>query len=276
MLIPTAWGLAAGTCWAATNVLLSRTMRSTNASSATFWFSLVGAMLAGACALPVYGLPHVSPGDVGLLMSGGLAGAASTGLLNRALRVGAVSLVAPLVSLEGLAAAMMSLVFGVRLTGAIVVGALCAALGSVLISGRESQRASTQLWIPMSLGAAVTSGVALWTLGQQAVAALWAVSTMRGVGALAVAPAILGRQPAAVRQLPVALPMAAAADVAGNLCFISGTRAGSTAATAICAAQFGPLSALGGWLFLGESIRIKQIWGLVLIAAAVGLIATRS
>jgi drug/metabolite transporter (DMT)-like permease len=65
----------------------------------------------------------------------------------------------------------------------------------------------------------------------------------------------------------------AALDVLANALFLLGARAGSLSTTAVLAAQFGTLTAIGGVWHWKESLSMLQIAGLLVIAAGVTAIA---
>ncbi|HEV7941439.1 MAG TPA: DMT family transporter [Solirubrobacteraceae bacterium] len=263
-------GLAAACCWASTNVLAARVVRGSDPNQFAFWLNLLGCAIAAPVGLAQLSSAHVSPDDVLWLALTGVGAAATGLLLTRALRHGQLGVVGPLMSLEGAIAAVLGIAFaaesvpGIELGGIAVsiVGAVTVAFGAT----RRGHLAGSSYALP----AAACAGVALWAFAQQPLAPLLALMIARFCGATALLPTLTKlRLPRGIGWL---LGIAAL-DVLANALFLLGARAGSLSTTAVLAAQFGTLTAIGGVWHWKESLSMLQIAGLLVIAAGVTAIA---
>src|SRR4051794_35859051 len=101
-------GLGAACCWAAATLCSSRSSRMIDPGSVLAWVMLVG-LLVTLPALAIAGTPSdVQSADVGWLAVVGVTNAVGLLLAYRALRIGKVGLVAPVVSTEGAIAAVLA------------------------------------------------------------------------------------------------------------------------------------------------------------------------
>jgi uncharacterized membrane protein len=252
------------------NVFATRLARGPDPREFTFWFSLIECLLCAPVGLMLLGAAHVSPADVLWLALSGVSGAAAGFLLIAALRHGQLGVVGPLMALEGAIAALLGIAFAgmapsLALDGGLgvsVIGGLTVALGANLrghIAGS-----------PYALAAACCAGIALWTFTRQPLAPLLALMIVRACGTLTMLPTVSRwRLPHGLRWLVVV----AALDVAANVLFLLGVRGGSLSTTAVLAAQFGTLTALGGIWHWKESLTRLQTAGLIILAVGVAAVA---
>jgi drug/metabolite transporter (DMT)-like permease len=262
-------GLAAACCWASINVLATRVVRGPDSREFAFWLDLLGCVLCVPAGLLLLGSQNISLQDILWLALTGVSGAACALLLTSALRHGKLGVVGPLMSLEGVVAAVIGIAFagtapGIELGGLLlsVIGAITIAFGAV----RRGHLAGSSYALP----AAVCAGVALWAFTRQPLAPLLALMLTRCFGTIALAPTISKwRLPPSMRWLLVI----AALDVVANVLFLLGTRAGSLSITAVLAAQFGTLTAIGGIWHWKESLSTPQVAGLLILGVGVAVIA---
>ncbi|HXI44791.1 MAG TPA: DMT family transporter, partial [Candidatus Acidoferrales bacterium] len=124
-------GLGAALCWAIATLASSRSSRMVGAVSVLAWVMIVGFAASIGPALLVTPVPLDATELVELLLVG-ISYNAGLLLAYRALMVGQVSIVAPIVATEGAVAALISVALGepLVLTTAILLGAI--AVGVVL------------------------------------------------------------------------------------------------------------------------------------------------
>jgi drug/metabolite transporter (DMT)-like permease len=265
-------GLAAACCWASTNVLATRVARGPDPRDYAFWFNAFGCAICAPLGLAFLSSASISMEELAWLVVAGLGTAATVRLLAVALARGRLGVVGPLMSLEGAVAAMLALSISGRLSGFAIGGITVSALGSVTVA-RGARRRGTLAGATYALLGAACAGVALWALGRQSVMPLVALMIVRAVGAASLAPTVRSwRIPSSARWL---LPIAAL-DIAGNVLFMLGARAGSLPDTAVLAAQFGTLTALAGVWHMKEALSRQQAAGLLILAAGVSVIAVAS
>ena len=105
-------GLGAAAAWALSTLCSSRSSRLIDPSSVVAWMMLVGLLITLPLAA-LSGVPaRLGPGSGAWLALSGVGNVGGLVLTYRALRVGQVTLVAPLVSTEGAVAAVIALIAG--------------------------------------------------------------------------------------------------------------------------------------------------------------------
>src|SRR5437588_7752015 len=114
-------GLGAAAAWALSTLCSSRSSRLIDPSSVVAWMMLVG-LLISVPAAALSGVPaRLGPGSGAWLAVSGVGNVVGLVLTYRALRIGQVSLVAPLVSTEGAVAAVIALIAGETLAPGVAV-----------------------------------------------------------------------------------------------------------------------------------------------------------
>ena len=272
----------------------------------------------------VVGLPFaiVSPAPVGfepstaaLLLLAGVCYVVGLQLTYAALRIGKVSIVAPIVATEGAVAALIAVAMGdkIGLIAAIMLAVIVLGVVlSTLDSGRvdvpagdfdlvadalegpaatdraaavpTSQAVTPEVSINarrtavLATAAALVFGVGLVASGRSAalVPVAWVALTARLVGILGVVvPLLLQRR---LRLTRTALPLviiAGAAEVLGSILFAWGSRE-SIAISAVMGSQFAVIAAVAAYLLFGERLGRVQLIGVVLIVVGVTVLAAAS
>ena len=187
-------GLGAAAMWAVSVVCSSRSSRLIEPMAVVAWVMLVGLVVAAPLAA-VTGVPtnlH-GPALVWLVLSG--AGNVGGLIINYyALRIGQVSLVAPIVSTEGAIAAIIAVLAGQSLAASVAVALLVIVIGVVLASVPPRARADHDAArhptaVILALTSTVAFGVSLYATGRAGaeLPASWVVLSARLIGAVALA-----------------------------------------------------------------------------------------
>jgi drug/metabolite transporter (DMT)-like permease len=218
-----------------------------------------------------------------LALSGG-GNVAGLVLVYRALRIGQVSLVAPLVSTEGAIAAVIALVAGETVAPAVIValaviaaGVCVAAIPATTPAGEpvSSHRAGHGRAVGLAALAAAIFGASLYATGRAGseVPSAWVVLSARAIGTAAlVAPlALAGRLRIAAGTAPLLLA-SGVAEVLGFFSFTWGARHGIAVAS-VLSSQFAALSLLGAYLVFGERLGRLQLGGVAVVIVAVAALS---
>lgn len=253
-------------------MIASQVARAPGARDVAFWFNMLGLALCAPLGLALLPGAEISTHDLLLLALAGAATGIAIRLANAALASGQLSVVGPLMSLEGAVAAALVIGFGGTVDGTALLGGLLAAAGGVAIgvaAARKGHLSGSALAVP----AAVLGGVALWSFAQQSLTPLLAFAIVRVFSTLTLSPTVSSwRLPPRLR----AMLVAAALDMCANLVYLVGARGGSLEVTAVLASQFGVLTALGGVLHWRESLSRAQVTALLVLGVGVAMIAGTS
>lgn len=308
-------GLGAAALWATATLCSSRSSRMLGSRVVLGWVMIVGV---------VVGLPFaiVSPAPVGfepstaaLLLLAGVCYVVGLQLTYAALRIGKVSIVAPILATEGAVAALIAVAMGDKI-GLIAAIMLAVIVLGVVLSTLESGRVdvpagdfdlvadaldgpaatdraaavpTSQAVTPevsinarrtavLATAAALVFGVGLVASGRSAalVPVAWVALTARLVGILGVVvPLLLQRR---LRLTRTALPLvviAGAAEVLGSILFAWGARE-SIAISAVMGSQFAVIAAVAAYLLFGERLGRVQLIGVGLIVVGVTVLAAAS
>ncbi len=271
-------GLGAAACWATATLCSSRSSRRMDPLVVVAWVMLIGLLIAGPAAA-LSGIPPELGAQAGWLA---LAGAGNVGgllLSYRAMRIGQVSLVAPLVSTEGAIAALIALLRGESVAASVGVTLAVIAVGICLASVPNDESASTRASHPEAVALAVLAalcfGASLYATGEagSALPAAWAVLAARLVGTvtLALPLALRGRlkpAPGTVRLLIAS----GVGEVLGFYAYTLGARHG-IAVAAVLSSQFAVLSVLVAYLLFSERLARVQLIGVITVVAGVAVLS---
>ena len=283
-------GLCAATAFAASTLASTRATRLIGASSTVAWVTAVGLPLAVVAAL--VDRSGLSPAALPWLAIAGFGNVAGLMLAYRALRVGPVSVVAPIVSTEGAMAALFSVAAGgsisLALLGALGLVVAGGALTAASASDPPSDAASpappgssfpdgraTRLAAVLAVIAAVLFGASLYATGQigRSLPLGWAALAPRVTGAALVAlpMAVRGRLVLSRSAAPLVV-LAGVAEVIGFACIGLGSRT-DVAVTAVLASQFAAIAVVGAVLLFGERLGWPQRIGVLAVAIGTALVA---
>lgn len=275
-------GLGAAVAWALATTCSARSSRLLGAESTVAWVMLIGlAVLAIPLALAP--LPRLESASVLWLAAGGVGNVAGLVMAYRALRLGQVGVVAPILSAEGAVTAVIAVIAGQPVAFERGLALALVVLGVVLTAGgagrsdpapiRRGGRAA--LW---AAGAAISFGAGLYGTGRAGarMPLAWAVLPPRLVGvALLTLPLALR---ASLRLRRPAVPLVAIAgvgEVAGFVAYAFGARHG-LATTAVVASLTGAVAVAFGRAAYRERLRPAQLVGVATIAAGVALLSALS
>lgn len=248
--------------------------------SVVAWVMLVGLVVSGPLAL-AHGVPaRLHGGAWGWLILSGAGNVAGLIITYRALRIGQVALVAPLVSTEGAVAAVIAIVAGESIHPAaglaLAVAALGVCLASVPAGGREQSRLTRHPETALLAGlAALTFGASLYATGRAGsqLPSAWVVLSARviGVAALALPLALAGRLRLSRGALPLVVT-SGLCEVAGFFSYTGGARHG-IAVAAVLSSQFGTLAAIAGYALFGERLSRVQLAGVGAVIVGVAMVS---
>ena len=269
-------GFGAACAWAIGTLCSARASRLIDSASVLAWVMLTGLVLATPFVFAA-GIPDGLDSHTGTwLVLGGFGNGLGLLLAYTALRLGKVSIVAPLVSAEGAVAAVLALAFGEHLSGGQVVALAAVAVGVGLAGAaraddsRDDRRAAV-----LAVIAAVSFGIGLYATGRASneLPVAWALLPPRVVGVLFVAlPLLVLGRLALTRQSWRFVAIAGACEVAGFASFAAGAR-DSIAVAGVLASQFAALAAVGAFVVFHERPRRLQVVGIVLLAAGVAAVS---
>jgi drug/metabolite transporter (DMT)-like permease len=273
------WGAAVA--FAASVLASTVSSRRIGAGSTVGWVLLIGFPVAAvAAAADTTGL---STAAIPWLVIAGLGNVLGLGCEYAALRIGRVSVVAPLTSSEGAVASLLSIVAGARLTGILLLalgiiavgGAATAASAEPTGSEQPRQSHAAVLSVALALLAALCFGSSLYATGRvsQSLPLGWVLLPARLCGVLLVTIPLAARGGLRVdRTVAPALVVAGLAEIVGFLCIGIGART-DIAITSVLASQFAAFAAIGAVFLFGERLGLIQKAGIAGIAIGTALVA---
>ena len=302
-------GLGAAALWAAATLCSSRSSRMLGSRVVLAWIMIVGVAIGLPIAVASPPPSTFAPSTFALLFLAGTCYVVGLQLTYAALRVGKVSIVAPIVSTEGAVAALVSVALGDPIGVIAGVMLVAIALGVVLSSvdrarpevaagdfdltadaidepapapsvppvaqGAAEPPADARRTATLAIAAALLFGVGIVAAGRSAllVPVSWVALSARLIGIVGVViPLLIQRR---LRLSRAALPLvviAGAGEVLGSMLSAWGSRE-SIAITAVMGSQFAALAAVAAFLLFGERLARVQLVGVVLIVAGVTVLA---
>jgi drug/metabolite transporter (DMT)-like permease len=279
-LTPFIAGLGAALAWTATTLCSSGSSRRIGAIPTLAWVVLFGIVMAAPFAIVAGWPPGLDGAAAALLVVVGTTNVAGLALLYTALRRGRVGVVASIVSTQGAIAALLAIATGERPGALTIAGFVPVVVGVALVTyeTRESHDdpgAPLGTTVGLAACAATLFPVGLFAAGRASedVPIGWVALPARVVGVAI----LLGALAVGVRPL-VAIPKAYLAiatglfEVVGILCFAYGAREG-IAVTSVVSSQFAALSVVGAYFLFREHLRPRQVVGVAILAAGVGMVA---
>ena len=278
-------GLGAAAAWAVSTLCSSRSSRLIDPASVVAWMMLVGLVITVPAAA-LSGVPaRLDAGSGGWLVLSGVANVGGLVVTYRALRIGQVALVAPLVSTEGAVAAVIAVIAGESLAPGVGLTLVAIVAGVWLASVPEAPRLGAEsgpgrpphptLAIMLAMAAALAFGVGLYATARAGaeLPVSWVVLSPRAIGAAALAlPLVLARRLHITRSAVPLVVASGVAEVVGFYSYTLGSRHG-IAVAAVLASQVGGLSALGGYFLFGERISRKRTLGVCTMLAGVAVLS---
>jgi drug/metabolite transporter (DMT)-like permease len=273
-------GVGAATAWAISILCSSRSSRLIDPMAVVAWVMLVGLVIVAPLAA-VAGVPARLHGSalIWLILSG--AGNVAGLVVNYfALRIGQVSLVAPIVSTEGAIAAVISVIAGASLA-VTVAAALCVIVAGVSLASVPSPDAAVQdaerhpRVVILAVISTLSFGTSLYATGRAGAVlpASWVVLSARVIGAVALALplALAGRLRLTSRAAPLVVA-SGLAEVAGFYSYTWGSRHG-LAIAAVLSSQFAVLALAGSYVLFGERLSRLQLAGVACVLVGVAALS---
>ncbi|MEO5884811.1 MAG: EamA family transporter [Candidatus Limnocylindrales bacterium] len=309
-------GLGAAILWAVATLASSRSSRLIGSRVVLAWVMIVGTVVGVPMAL-VTGVPtDVSSETLILMLVAGLCYSGGLYSAYRALTIGKVSIVAPIVATEGGIAALIAVVLGdsLGLSAALLLAVIAAGvvlsaieparpivpagdfgMAADALDGPASELAIEPARIPLvrdqaeeaprtrqavlfSVIAAAVFGVGLVASGKAAVlvAPIWVALAARLVGLVIVALPLILQRRLVVTRQ--VLPLVLISGV-GEILGSTLSAWGATQSIAIVAvlgSQFAAIAAVAAFLLFGERLSRTQVLGVILIVAGVSALAAVS
>lgn len=306
-------GLAAAILWATATLASSRSSRMLGSRVVIGWVMLVGAIVAFPLAILSPFPAGIPPASLGVLLLSGVCYVVGLQITYAALRIGKVSIIAPIVATEGAVAALIAVALGdaLGLTTALLLGAMV--LGVVLASldrtsgdvpagdidlvadalegpapdgdspgppggTRAHDAEHDRRAIVLAIAAALVFGLGLVTAGKSAqvmpVAWVGFVARLVGIVGVTLPLVITGRFAMTRKALPLIL-VAGVGEIFGSMASAWGARE-SIAISAVLGSQFAAIAAVAAYLLFHERLARVQVVGVVLIVTAVSALAASS
>ncbi len=304
-------GLGAAISWAVATLCSSRSSRLIGPASVLAWVMIIGFVVS----IPPSIVSLADGSSVSALQVAGMllnGGAYTAGLLlaYRALVIGRVSIVTPIVSTEGGLAALASVVLGEALGIPTAVVLALMAVGIVLASidrradeditdtaldpddpdaavpvptapvpaarplHRREDPAATRRSILLAISAAAAFSIGLVSsarLGDTPIS--WIVFSSRAVGVLLIAAPLIarGRLRLSRRALPLVV-VSGVLEAAGSTAYVIGAHA-SPATAAVLGSQFAAIAAVSAFILFKERLARVQVVGVSVIVIGVTALA---
>ena len=268
-------GLGAAVCWTVATLCSSRSTKMIGSPSALAWVMIVGLVVI-APLMVTGGVPDALGGsELGWLVVAGGGNVLGLLLVYGALRIGKVSIVAPITSTEGAIAAVLAVatgeVIGVPSGVMLLVIAGGVALASVAPGdGSGAERRATLL----AISAALSFGAGIYATGRlsEALPLVWAMVPARVLGVVAIAlPLAATRRLRLTREALPLVVVAGLCELGGVASFAVGAR-DSIAISAVLASQFAALAVLAAYVLFRERISRLQLVGVAAIAVGVAVL----
>lgn len=275
-------GLGAALSWAISTLASSRSSRMIGAASVLGWVMAVGLAVAIGPALLLSPVTFGPPELAGLVVLG-LMHNAGLLLVYRALSIGQVAIVAPIVATEGALAALIAVLFGESL--ALSTAAILAVIATgVVLAAAERPRddpgpvdpALARRAAILAMGAAAAFSVGLYLggrLGAAGVPPVWVIVVSRFVGVVVVAlPLIAMRRFRITRRAAPLVVLSGILEASGTALYVVAATHG-VAVAAVLSSQFAAIAAVGGFLLFRERLQRHQVVGVITIAVGVTILA---
>jgi drug/metabolite transporter (DMT)-like permease len=267
-------GLGAAVCWAGAALSAARASRLIGARNVLAWVMLVGFVVVAPLTAAA-GLPDLDGRELGWIALSGAGNVAGLLCSYEAMRLGRVSIVAPITSTEGAIAAVLAVSAGEVLGAGSFVLLAAIAVGVVLASRTESVDAGQPARSTfLAVCAAVCFGASLFATARVSLALplVFALIPPRlvGVAAITVPSAVTRRLHLTRAALPLVV-VSGLCEVGGFTSYALGARQG-IAVSAVLASQFAAVAAVAAYFLFHERLRPLQIVGVATIAIGVALL----
>jgi drug/metabolite transporter (DMT)-like permease len=268
-------GLTAAVSWAGVNLWLVSLSRRLSPLVTMFVLLTAGALVTLPIALALDGLP--GPGGrerLPIVAAAGLLELAAFVCYLKAVKVGSLSVIAPLVGLEGGVAGLIAIAGGEHVTVPIAAGLVLAVVGtSLACATRGERRVQGAGWAILS---GVLFGIMFVLYGTADPLQPFTAVTAARIAAVAVLALVvlLGRQARPTRRDVASLCVIGVIDALAFCAFAAAAARGPVSIASVSAAQFSSISVLLGIVLLRERPTRAQLAGIVLTLVGTTLLAT--
>lgn len=269
------FGLLTAVLFAANTLSASRAVRIIPGPSVVASAMLIGLVITIPFAL-LEGVPaRLSGSNLVWFVVSGLGNVAGLLLINAALRIGKVGIVAPIVGTEGAISAVLASILGESIAPAAAF-VLVVIVAGVVLSAIAPDPAPVEHERPLRAAllatvAALAFGMSLFATGylSDALPTSWLLLPARVVGVLVLTIPLLalGRLQMRRRALPYVMVIGVG-EVVGFAAFTIGAR-DSVAVASVLASQFAALGAIGAYLLFKERLGRLQVIGVVVLVLGV-------
>jgi drug/metabolite transporter (DMT)-like permease len=269
-------GLGTALLWGLPDVPLAVAVRNVGATAVLAGSLLIGTVLVAPVGLFVDMPDWTSRGVLYAVITGVLT-ASAYGIAYNAFARAPVSIVTPIISCEGAAAAAIAVMAGEHLSAGMAILLVCCVLGVVLVgtAGRTAEKISST-GVAMAVVGALVWGLVLFMAGKttQELDFYWGFFSVRVVATLCLVPWLFQRRIRdGIRCEPKRILIWAAGDTGGNLCFYAAASTGPVALASVLGAQFATFGTLAGVIWLHERLKTHQWVGVAIVIGAVTGIA---
>ncbi|MGZ4180472.1 MAG: EamA family transporter [Solirubrobacteraceae bacterium] len=273
-------GLGAAVAWAVSTLCSSRSSRMMEPMAVVALIMVVGLVITAPIAA-VHGVPSFGAESLTWLVISGAGNVGGLVLAYKALRIGQVALVAPLVSTEGAITATIALLAGESLAPGVGLALAIIAVGVCLSAVPESAETERRLVhdqpasVLLAVAAALVFGTSLYATGRAATTlpSTWVVLSARLIGTVALAAplAVAGRLRVVRRAIPLVV-VAGICEVLGFYSYTAGARHG-IAVTAVLSSQFATIAAVAAYFLFRERLNRVQLAGVSSVIVGVALLS---
>jgi drug/metabolite transporter (DMT)-like permease len=267
-------GIGTALIFTTATVCASRSTRMIGPTSVLSWVMLVGLVILGPIVAASGIPPHLQVGSFVLLAVAGVTNVLGLLLAYRALRVGKVGVVAPVLSTQGAVAALIAVAAGESIAPGAAAALGVVAAGVFLTAATREDQPGQPAALVFAAISALCFGTNLYTIGklggQLPVAWVLLPARILAVAAVAAPLAATSRLRITRRALPLVVT-GGICEVAGFSLFTVSARHG-IAVTAVLASSFPALSALAAYVLFREKLGRLQIAGAATIVIGVLLL----
>jgi drug/metabolite transporter (DMT)-like permease len=267
-------GLGAAVCWAGAALSAARASRLIGARNVLAWVMLVGFIVVAPLTLAA-GMPELDGRELGWIALAGAGNVAGLLCSYEAMRLGRVSIVAPITSTEGAVAAVLAVATGEALGAGSLVLLAAIAVGVLLASRTESVdggQPPRSTFLAVCAAGCFGAGLFATARVSMALPLVFALIPPRLVGVAAITvPSAVTRRLRLTRAARPLVVVSGLCEVGGFTSYALGARHG-IAVSAVLASQFAALAAVAAYFLFHERLRTLQIVGVTTIAVGVALL----
>ena len=272
MVVTIVFGLVAALGWAVANLFVARVEHEVRPVVVVAWVLAAQTALTLPLALAFDDPLGAPPADYARAAGAGLLLVIGFLSFVHALRVGSLSIVSPIVGLEGGIAALMAVGLGERLGLLLVGGLALGTVGAALAAAPGGRRVSRGA--PAACFAAVLFAAQFVLYGEIEQAGPFLTGLVIGVAALVPATILALRSgslhlPRSARRFAIT---AGALDSAAVVAFAAAQNRGPSSVASVTGAQFAVISTVLGVILLSERPRRHQWLGIALAAVGTTLL----